>query len=1011
MSKKEVKINQLQKYLHDHYIRYPEDSSYNITYAYEFTGTLDTKRLKVILNNVIDMNEIFKTNFETINHQTFMLFDENRKYYSEIVSVQADSKECFVDKTKKIVSAFQDVPIILENWPLITMKIFCCENIPDVTIVACSIPHIIADVYSFYSFLNLVCDVYNKEIDESEIRCYLEQRKGISYLDIEPETFITHERKNGYEIKKFGIKQLNQFRENNRLKGHNLEFEIKNKQKIDCLLKKFDITPFTFFLAIHAIVLSKVIGLEEITIGIPLANRKKEYRETFGYFVNTLPMSIEINENMTLEELVRQISRKLFVLLKNQNIDIRCYLNGEDYINNCFTYYKESLTPHFKNVITNKLFIDNENIQFEVSALIKEKTDSYVVYYELGKYFDGVNIERIFTTVLKQMLQENKSLKEIRLLETKDVEKEYRHLNPSEVVCSSTNWIDIFDGIVSRFGDRLALVSRVSKLTYRELDKKSNLYAAWLWEKYRDIQNVVVSVSKDIELVVLIIAIRKVGKTYVPVPESIPNERKKKILNGLNNYVLINNETINLIEDEMSHVEDQKIRKRSNSEIAYIIYTSGTTGNPKGVEISEKNLVNMIISAHKEFCFSENDVWAFVHSYSFDASIWEMFCSLSAGSKLVIVDERIKKYPKDFRKLLYKNKVTIMLQTPTAFKMLSDVENEFDNSLFLRVLFLGAEELQFSILSSWIKKYKLDKMNIYNLYGPTESTVVTTYYKISEGDIQNGLSNIIGIPFSHLECFIVDKKHNILPRGVEGELAISGSSVAHGYRNEVELNKEKFIVLENGKRVYLTGDKVKLDSNRQLQYLGRMDRQFQIRGFRVECGEIETIFEQTYHDSRCVVDCVELRKNELILVAYYIYEYELDVNKVKQELRKNLPDYMIPVIVAKIDEIPFTTNGKVDYEKLKLHLNVEEISNNKFRSDATVEEKIMAIISKIVGHSDFKLEDELINIGVSSIHIPHIFDEIVKEFALENWDIADLFDVVTTKDLVLRIEEEKKNNE
>jgi amino acid adenylation domain-containing protein len=382
---------------------------------------------------------------------------------------------------------------------------------------------------------------------------------------------------------------------------------------------------------------------------------------------------------------------------------------------------------------------------------------------------------------------------------------------------------------------------------------------------------------------------------------------------------------------------------------AYIIYTSGTTGIPKGVVIEHRNVVRLMKPDPGYFDFNENDVWTMFHKYNFDFSVWEMYGALLNGGRLHIIPGEIARDTEAFRKQLQQEAVTVLNQTPSAFYNLQELETEINGNgndvndgnngngdqnhrLQLRYVIFGGEALEPARLKKWRSKYPETKL--INMYGITETTVHVTYKEITEKEIEAGHGNI-GTPIHTLNAAILDHRRNPVPRGVPGELYVGGDGVARGYLNRPELTAEKFIEtntvssmnredsVASAARQYKSGDLVRQMENGDMEYRGRVDQQVQIRGFRVELGEIR----QHLHRHPKVKDTVVQARGDY-LVAYIVTELPISSeskesgewdryeSEIKEYLSHRLPDYMVPAVYVRLDNIPLTPNGKVDTKAL-----------------------------------------------------------------------------------------------
>jgi amino acid adenylation domain-containing protein len=413
----------------------------------------------------------------------------------------------------------------------------------------------------------------------------------------------------------------------------------------------------------------------------------------------------------------------------------------------------------------------------------------------------------------------------------------------------------------------IALCFGDEQISYQELNSRANQIAHFLSAQSVSNNNVVgVYMDRDPELIVSLLGILKAGAAYLPIDPSFPPDRVAFLLQDAGVSLLLTQSTCLsdlkeiecttvCIDDFSSNLSNQPTENLSTlssvDDLAYIIYTSGSTGRPKGVKIPHKNVVRLFKATQDWFQFDQTDVWTFFHSHAFDFSVWEIWGSLIYGGRLVIVSYETSRSLIEFKKLLTDEKVTILNQTPTAFNHLindGSTEISFDPQ-FLKYIIFGGEALRMQSLEPWIERYGDQHPRLINMYGITETTVHVTYRPITKSDF--ALGSMIGTPIPDMGVYILEPNLEPAPIGIPGEMFIGGEGLADGYLNRQELTTERFInnpfLPETKGQLYRTGDLARRLESGDIEYLGRIDRQVQLRGFRIEMGEIESCLSEHPH--------------------------------------------------------------------------------------------------------------------------------------------------------------------
>ncbi|HVG44167.1 MAG TPA: amino acid adenylation domain-containing protein, partial [Longimicrobium sp.] len=435
--------------------------------------------------------------------------------------------------------------------------------------------------------------------------------------------------------------------------------------------------------------------------------------------------------------------------------------------------------------------------------------------------------------------------------------------------------------------------------------------------------------------------------------------------------------------------------------LAYVIYTSGSTGAPKGALIEHRNVARLFTATDKWFGFGPEDVWTLFHSYAFDFSVWELWGALLYGGRVVVVPFDVTRDPVAFHALVQREGVTVLNQTPSAFRQFMRVDAERGGELALRNVIFGGEALEPAMLGEWVERRGTETPRLVNMYGITETTVHVTYRPLGRDDVFGGSRSPIGRAIPDLRLYVLDPARRPVPVGVPGELYVGGAGVARGYLNRPELTAERFVEdpFAPG-RLYRTGDRVRWMADGTLEYLGSLDEQVKIRGFRIELGEIEARLAEHPEVREAVVLAREDEPGDRRLAAYVVGEAEADA--LRAHLRQSLPEYMVPGAFVFLDALPLTANGKLDRKALPApeHASAEE---TYVAPRTPVEEVLAEIWAEVLRLERVGVHDSFFDLGGHSLLIMRLLARIQATFDLEI-SIRTVFSMPTLEAMAGEIE-------
>ncbi|WP_051775978.1 non-ribosomal peptide synthetase, partial [Actinoalloteichus caeruleus] len=538
------------------------------------------------------------------------------------------------------------------------------------------------------------------------------------------------------------------------------------------------------------------------------------------------------------------------------------------------------------------------------------------------------------------------------------------------------------DALAVRFGGR--------SLTYVELDERANRLAHHLRRRGAVPDQLVgVFLDRGTELVVSLLAVLKAGAAYLPLDATTPQDRVARVIADAGVSLVVTREHLcdrlpeglgvvrvdadwPLVAGE-SGTTPQPRSVPSN--LAYAIYTSGSTGKPKGVAVPHRNVVRLFSAMNRWHTLRPEDVWTQFHSFAFDFSVWEIWGALLSGGSVVVVPGETTRSPKDFLALLAEERVTVLNQTPSAFYQLGRVRNEeseLRERLAVRQVILSGEPLDVSRLEDWFVDDAASHRTLANLYGITETTVVSTCRPL-ESAHQGAPLGLIGASLPGMRIYLLDNALRPAPVGAPGELYVAGSGVARGYLNLPGRTAERFVAdpfAGDGERMYRSGDLARWRSDGDLEYLGRADNQVKIRGFRIELGEVETVLGQhpAVADASAVVREDTPGDRRLVCYATPSGDRLPPQQELRAFLKLRLPSYSVPSVIVALDELPLTNNGKIDQRRLPPPSEPAAATSSASRQPLTDDQAVLAAIwARVIGVPEVGPRDDFFELGGDSI--------------------------------------------
>ena len=824
-----------------------------------------------------------------------------------------------------------------------------------------------------------------------------------------------------------------------------IKLSAETTTALQSLARQHQLTLNTVVQGAWALLLSRYSGESDVVYGNTVSGRPVDLvgaESMVGLFINTLPVRVTIDAEQSLLTWLQQLQTQL-VEMRQYEYSPLVEVQGWSEVPRGVPLF-ESLVV-FENYPVDRAVLEGQtNLEIQINSSFDNTNYPLTVIVLPGselaiaisydcRRFDRATIIRMlghFQTLLQGMVTAPEiSLKDLHLLTEAEKHQLLVEWNDTWAEYRQDKCIhQLFEEQVERTPDAVALVFEDQQLTYRELNQRANQLARHL-KQLGVAPDVLVGicVERSLEMVMGLLGILKAGGAYVPLDPDYPGERLTYMLNDSQASVLLTQSK--LADSIRSHgaqvvcldtdwgvigtsIEENLVSAASPNNLVYVIYTSGSTGKPKGVLVNNQNVSRLFAATQPWFHFGETDVWTLFHSIAFDFSVWEICGSLLYGGCLIVVPYWVSRDPAAFYSLLLNQRVTVLNQTPSAFRQLMQVEERKETAasqLSLRLVIFGGEALEPQSLNPWFERHGDQSPQLVNMYGITETTVHVTYQPLTIADI-NDSSSVIGVPIPDLQVYILDERQQPVPIGVRGEMYVGGAGVARGYLNLPELTAFRFILNpfsdQPNARLYRTGDLARYRADGSIEYLGRIDYQVKIRGFRIELGEIEAALSQHPKVRQIALMVREDEPGNKYLVVYIVPREAVlpTVSELRSFLKQKLPDYMVPSAFVMLDRLPLTPNGKVDSRALPAPDRARFGSEKTLAPHRTpIEEVLAGIWAQVLGCESVDIHDNFFDLGGHSLLATQVMGRLRSILQVE-LPLRCLFESPTIAELAESIE-------
>ncbi|UII24645.1 amino acid adenylation domain-containing protein [Fulvivirga maritima] len=982
--------------------------AYNVPIAFNIKGKFDEIKLRNCFQKIINSNDALR--------MTFSLLDNNPIFHiSKNMYLDIKEHTCEVNEVSKKLKELV-VPFDLETGPLFRVSILYVTQHEPVLLL--DFHHIIADGISIYKFIEELVLIYEeKSLNESKIGYKDYVLWESQYLSSEE-----MELDRAYWLDEYldDIPILDLPTDRGRPKifsniGAKLEYELTPdvSSRLRYLARQSNCTLHVFLYTLYTLILSKYSGQNELVVGVPVAGRNHpDLKNLQGMFVNNLAIRTQIPTHCSFKDFLKKQKENLSMGVDHKNYPFTYLVNDlaisrDSSRNPLFDTMFVFQNMGFPNAETSDFTLTRHPFdpgfsKFDISMEVFDYEQSIKYSIEYAKsIFDKETILRFknhFEIILNRVLDNIEiDISEISMLSKPEHNWSVSVFNRTESDYPEGKLIhELFEDQVKLNPDNVALECDDLLVSYAELNERADSLSLSLRKNGVEGNEVVaVLLPRSIEFVVAILGVLKAGCCYIPLDDEMPEERINYILGHSKCRFVVTSKMLEsklvkwqleqtaskpCVIDIRREITSENIQVRvpslSSNYLAYVIYTSGTTGVPKGVSIEHKSLVNYIHWASKSYLSGKESSFALFTPMSFDLTVTSIFTPLITGNKIVIYGEDNHSVLVD--SVLRDNKSQAVKLTPSHLRLLLESDVTVLGNSVIERLIVGGEALEYDLAKKIFIKFG-EKVSIFNEYGPTEATVgcMIHLFDLSDEEIK---TVPIGVPADNMQIYLLDQFKQPVPVGVKGEIYIGGLGLARNYMFNDQLTKNKFIAnpFVDGAKMFKTGDIARRLKNGTIEYIGRQDHQVKINGYRIELLEIENCLSSFPGVNKAVVLVRANDKHKKIIYAYFTGDESVDNVSLKAYVVKILPYYMIPSYYLKVDKIPLTKNGKIDYESLPIpskKVNVDTIEAPRNYTETI----FLKVWMEVFSSDSISITDNFFELGGDSIKAVQISAKLSTE--------------------------------
>ncbi len=1019
----------------------PDTALYNITSAQRLRGPLQADVLERSLNEIVRRHESLRTYFESSDGDPMQVVEVELPYVRVAIDEAPGDETRTETEIEELVNARaareHNIPFKLTQCPLLRAKLV--RLAPNDHALLLTMHHIISDGWSLSLLYKELAQIYEAYlVGQSSPLPEL----GIQYADF---SLWQREWMQGEVL----AEQLAYWREQLQAvppvlalptdyprpatqshQGQSVSFVLDREltQAVKTLSRKNNATVFMTLLTVFQVLLYRYSGQSDIVVGTPIAGRNREEIESLiGFFVNTLVMRARVRGELSFEQLLEQVKEVALGAYAHQDVPFE-KLVEELHVERSLSYAPlfqvlfllQNLPERaleFGGLQMREMQLDGQTVKFDLTLALKERNEELKgsIDYNID-LFTHETVERMtrhFEVALRAIVADpSQRVGEVELLSAAERRQLLAEFNEAETDYSSwrSTIHEQFEAQVERTPEAIAVRDEVQELSYRELNRRANQVAHYLRRQGVGPEVLVgVLVRRRVELLVGLLGVLKAGGAYVPLDAAYPEERLRFMMADTGMRVLLSEESLRervswsevrvvSLDGEAAAIAGESGQNPASGveteHLAYVIYTSGSTGRPKGVAIAHRSATVFLRWAQATFSAAELQGMLASTSICFDLSVFELFAPLSSGGCVRLAENALA-----LPELRGREAVSLVNTVPSALAELLRVGGL---PASVKAVNLAGEALPQALVEQIYEQSRVAVVR--NLYGPSEATTYSTWTAV-----ERGAEVTIGRPVTGTQVYVLDERQQLAPVGVSGELYIGGEGLARGYLGRAAVTAEKFVPhpysVEAGARLYRTGDVGRYRADGEIEYQGRRDQQVKVRGYRIELGEIEAVLRQSEAIREAVVTVREDEPGEKRLVAYVVGKREWSVRELREWLKEQLPEYMVPAVFVGLAELPLTANGKVDRKALPAPDGARPSLTEGYVAPRTpIEEQVAGIWSEVLKVKRVGVYDNFFDLGGHSLLATQVLSKLRKNLLVEV-QLRSLFSDPTVAGLSDRVAE------